>query len=267
MSDAAPAPPVDPIDLVEVFSSFQGEGPWVGASTLFVRLGGCDLRCAWCDSPETWIPGRRARIETTPGGGVFEEVESPIAFDALRAWLERLDAGRHRFVALTGGEPLLQPEAVSALARAARALGSRAYLETHGLCTDAMAAVAADIDVVSMDWKLASDVRRASDPKGAPPRPFHDEHARFLAAARSVLGVYVKVVVTPASLDEELDEVCRRMAEIDRAIPLVLQPVTPFGAVESSPDPATLLRWLARCEARLDDVRIIPQTHKTIGAL
>ena len=41
-------------NLVEVFSSFQGEGPLVGASTLFVRFGECDLRCRWCDSTHTW---------------------------------------------------------------------------------------------------------------------------------------------------------------------------------------------------------------------
>ena len=43
-------------NLVEIFSSVQGEGPDVGASTLFVRLGACDLRCRWCDSPHTWRP-------------------------------------------------------------------------------------------------------------------------------------------------------------------------------------------------------------------
>ncbi|MGE4653124.1 MAG: 7-carboxy-7-deazaguanine synthase QueE, partial [Myxococcota bacterium] len=50
-------------NLVEVFSSIQGEGPHVGASTVFVRFGGCDLRCAWCDSPHTWLPSKRCRLE------------------------------------------------------------------------------------------------------------------------------------------------------------------------------------------------------------
>ena len=43
-------------NLVEIFSSIQGEGPHVGESTLFVRFGACDLRCRWCDSPHTWRP-------------------------------------------------------------------------------------------------------------------------------------------------------------------------------------------------------------------
>ena len=47
-------------NLVEIFSSIQGEGPDLGAATLFVRFGGCDLRCRWCDSPHTWQPSTLA---------------------------------------------------------------------------------------------------------------------------------------------------------------------------------------------------------------
>jgi organic radical activating enzyme len=255
------------IDWVEIFSSFQGEGPHVGASTLFVRLGGCDLRCAWCDTPETWIPGERARVETRRGHGELQDEASPASIDVLASHLERLEAGRHRFVSLTGGEPLLQPEAVLALAERVRALGGRVFLETHGLCTEAMAKVAPAIDVVSMDWKLASDVRRASDPKASEPRPFHAEHARFLRAALAADEVYVKVVVTRASRDEELDLVVRRIAEIDPDITLVLQPVTPFGAVKEPVPAERMLAWQRRAEEHLADVRVIPQTHKQVGVL
>jgi len=254
------------VDLVEVFSSFQGEGPHVGRSTLFVRLAGCDLRCAWCDSPGTWLPGNVARVETSPASGERERVASPVELSHLIPWLERLEAPRHRFVSLTGGEPLLQPAAVGGIARWVRERGGRVLLETHGLHGEAMARVARDIDVVSMDWKLASDVRRASEPKGVPARPFHAEHERFLRAARDAGEVYVKLVVTAASRDEEIDEACRRIASIDRSVALVIQPVTPFATVKEAPDVRRLLGWLRRCEAVLDDVRLIPQTHKVIGA-
>ena len=68
----------DAANLVEIFASAQGEGPWVGAETIFVRLGECDLRCAWCDSPGTWRRARRCRIEEAPGTGRFRDVENPI---------------------------------------------------------------------------------------------------------------------------------------------------------------------------------------------
>ena len=54
-------------NLVEIFSSVQGEGPHVGQSTLFVRFGECDLRCRWCDSPHTWQPAEGVPHRAAPG--------------------------------------------------------------------------------------------------------------------------------------------------------------------------------------------------------
>src|SRR5262245_3084916 len=171
-------------NLVEIFSSFQGEGPYVGCSTLFVRFGVCDLRCRWCDSPHTWHAAKRCRIETRRGAAEFRELENPVALADAVAAAEALELASHRFVSLTGGEPLLQQGAVAALARALRGRGPRIYLETHGVAVAALEAVAEWVDVVSMDWKLASDVRRESDPPRGPALDFHAEHAAFLARAR-----------------------------------------------------------------------------------
>lgn len=253
-------------NVVEVFSSIQGEGPWVGARTLFVRFGACDLRCRWCDSPGTWEPAREAQLETAPGTGTFEAAPNPLPLDALVAACEQLDLAAHRFVSLTGGEPLLQPGPVEALARALGARGPRLYLETHGLAEPALARVIDAIDVVSMDWKLASDVRRAADPRQGEIASFHDAHERFLRTAHAGADVYVKVVVTPASRDEELDAMAARIASVDAAIPLVLQPVTPFGRVRERPSAQRMLGLEARMARTLSDVRVIPQTHPVWSA-
>ena len=254
-------------NLVEVFSSVQGEGPYVGTSTLFVRFGECDLRCGWCDSPHTWRPAVRCRVETRRGSGAFRELANPVALSDAVAAAEALELTAHRFVSLTGGEPLLQPEAAAALARALRGRGPRIYLETHGVATAALEQVVDLVDVVSMDWKLASDVRRASDPARGPAPDFHAEHAAFLARARQSAEVFVKVVVTPASTDAELDLVARAIAGIDPKVPLIVQPVTPRGAVKERPGAARLLEIAARLERVLADVRVIPQTHPIYGAL
>jgi organic radical activating enzyme len=254
-------------NLVEIFSSVQGEGPYVGTSTLFVRFGVCDLRCRWCDSPHTWHAAKRCRVELRRGSGEFRELANPVALADAVAAAESLELSAHRFVSLTGGEPLLQPEACAALARALRGRGPRIYLETHGVATAALAQVAADVDVISMDWKLASDVRRESDPARGAAADFHAEHAAFLALARRHAEVFVKVVVTPASEDAELDAMARAIAAVDREIPLVVQPVTPRGAVKERPSAARLLAVAARLERVLADVRLIPQTHPLIGAL
>jgi organic radical activating enzyme len=253
-------------NLVEIFSSVQGEGPHVGETTLFVRFGECDLRCRWCDSRHTWRRAARCRIELERGTGSSEALPNPVALARALEACEALGVGEHRFASLTGGEPLLQPGAVGILAAALRARGPRVLLETHGALPDALAGVVGEIDVVSMDWKLASDVRRARDPRGSVPADFHAEHERFLRVARAAPEVVVKVVVTPASRDEELDEMARRIARVAPGVLLVVQPVTPSGPVRAAPSAERLLALVARLSRTLEQVRLIPQTHKLLGA-
>ena len=249
---------------MEIFSSIQGEGTHVGETTLFVRLGECDLRCRWCDSPHTWAEAKQCRIEESRGSGRFRSIPNPTALSDVVAAAEALDVAEHRFVSITGGEPLLQPGAVHAIAGALRPRGPRILLETHGLAAEGMERVAEVVDVVSMDWKLASDVRPAARGGAG---PFHEAHERFLRVARRAPEVLVKVVVTPASEDAELDEMAEHIARVDPGLPLIVQPVTPFGPVKQAPSPERLLALVIRLEARLDDVRLIPQTHKGIGLL
>jgi organic radical activating enzyme len=252
-------------NLVEIFSSVQGEGPDVGAATLFVRFGGCDLRCRWCDSPHTWQPAAECRIETARGSGQWRTLPNPLSIGAIVAGAKGLEAEAHRFVSLTGGEPLLQPEAVAAVARALGGLGPAVCLETHGLARAALDGVVEAIDVVSMDWKLASDVRRAGDPPRGAVADFHDAHEAFLEVAKRAPRVVVKLVITPQSRDEEIDQAVTRVARVHPGASLVLQPVTPFGAVKERPEARRMLALVARASRRLADVRVIPQTHPIYG--
>jgi len=254
-----------PASLIEVFASVQGEGPEVGRKTVFVRFGGCDLRCSWCDSPDTWRTSSVCRIEHRGRDGGIVEWANPLTVDQVVAQVELLDPRPSTWVSLTGGEPLLQPEAVAALADRLAAGGRRIYLETHGLHAEALAPVVERIDLVSMDWKLDSDVRWGPGRTPLPGAAFHDAHERFLTVAQRARAVYVKVVLTPSTRDEELDAMLDRIERVAPAVPLVLQPVTPAGGVKEMPSPERLLAWLARAEQRLSDVRLIPQTHPIYG--
>jgi organic radical activating enzyme len=189
-----------------------------------------------------------------------------VPIEDVIAAAESLDLVAHEFASLTGGEPLLQPEAVGEIARALRARGPRILLETHGLATDALEAVIADIDVVSMDWKLDSDVRRASEPRHGAVEPFHSEHEKFAVVARRAPELVIKLVITPASLDAEIDEAVSRIEASAPEATLILQPVTPFGAVRKAPSADRLLALCTRISSRLAKVRVIPQTHKIYGA-
>lgn len=256
--------------LVEVFTSAQGEGPEVGRTTVFVRFGGCDLRCVWCDSPGTWRPVDAYRVETAPGVEVFETFPNPADLDDLVERIERLAPSNRTWISLTGGEPLLQPDSVAGLAGRLAARGRRVYLETHGLHADALARCVDDIELVSMDWKLASDVRPGPGVAWPEGHDFHDAHERFLRVAVGGARAYVKAVVTPSTRDDELDAMVARIERVVRdgfEVPLVLQPVTPTGGIDARPSPGRLLDWLRRAEVRLDDVRLIPQTHPIYGVL
>ena len=77
----------------------------------------------------------------------------------------------------------------------------------------------------------------------------------------------MKLVITPASTDAELEEAWREIAAVDPATPVLLQPGTPFGGVRQRPGAARLLELCAHAERVLADVRVIPQTHPILGAL
>lgn len=250
-------------NLVEIFWSAQGEGPHVGRSTVFVRFGECDLRCRWCDSPGTWRPARTCRIAVPGVGRPDRVVPNPVSQETIAEAIRALDPRPGSFVSLTGGEPLLQPAACAEVAVRARQAGLRVHLETHGLAVEGLSRVVEHVDVVSMDWKLGSDVEPA-DPEA--PRDFEARHRAFLEVAVRAPDLYVKVVVSDRTADEELDPVCRAIREIAPDTPLILQPVTPFGRVRTRPDAARLLALLRRCEATVRDVRLIPQTHPIYGA-
>jgi pyruvate-formate lyase-activating enzyme len=154
---------------------------------------------------------------------------------------------------------------VACAARIAHEFGLRVALETHGLAVEALDEVIDEIDYVSMDWKLESDVRRARADAVSP--PFHQGHAAFLARVQQAgVDASVKVVITRNTTSQELDEVCRGIAATSPKVPLILQPVTPFGQIRERPSAQELLAHLRCCERQLEDVRLIPQTHRVYGA-
>ena len=258
----------DEASLIEIFASSQGEGPEVGRSTVFVRFGGCDLRCRWCDSPSTWRPSTSCRIETEPGREEFTERLNPVSMAEVAQIAVGLAPRSSTWISLTGGEPLLQPEAISNLAARLGKLGRRVYLETHGVHAEALAKCVEHVDLVSMDWKLASDVSWGPGiATGRRRQDFHEAHEAFLRVAQRARSVYVKVVLTPNTQNDEFDEMIERIVSVSPETLLVLQPVTPTGGVKEIPPPEQLLAWLARAEERLTDVRLIPQTHPIYGVL
>jgi len=247
------------VPVLEVFSSFQGEGPRVGERQVFVRLARCDLRCAFCDTPESYPTPKAARVQRDPRVEGDEWPANPMDVEAVLAALARLDSprGLHRAVSLTGGEPLLHPKAVRALGIGARRLGLCVHLETGGHRPGPLANVLDAIDEATPDLKLESAT-------GFPtPWDAHREVFRLLEAAAKALAI--KAVVAATTTIAEVERAAAFASEHAPSAPFVLQPLTAFPGAPPPP-PAALLPLLHAAARRAHpDVRVIPQTHKTMG--
>ena len=100
----------DTLRITEVFYSLQGETRTAGLPTVFVRLTGCPLRCQYCDSAYAFT------------GGTIRPLDDI---------LEQVAGFRPRYVCVTGGEPLAQPNAIPLLKQLCDA-GYEVSLETSG---------------------------------------------------------------------------------------------------------------------------------------
>lgn len=199
----------------EIFHSIQGESTHAGRPCVFVRLTGCNLRCVWCDTAYAFHEG----VSMTVGQVV-----------------ERVAGYGCGLVELTGGEPLLQPEAVD-LMRALLARGHEVLLETGG----------------SLPIRdVPAGVRRIVDVKC----PGSGESDRNLWENLDALrdGDELKFVVLDRA-DYEWAKQTIRARRLDTKAPILLSAVVP------SMDAGALARWI------LEDhlpVRLQLQMHKLL---
>lgn len=246
-------------DVVEVFSSFQGEGLLLGCRQIFVRLQGCNLDCVYCDTPQARQEQPQYRSEQTPGRQDFRHGENPIAAPELARLIAALDRprGQHHSVAITGGEPLLRVGFLRELLPLVRAEELAAYLETNGTLPEALAQVVDELRTVSLDIKL---------PGAVGGRDLFVEAQASLRIARQV-EAFVKVVVTAESSAQEVARAAAITAEVDPRVPFILQPARPCGQGSAAPSSRQLLEWFELARGQLNEVRIVPQMHRQLGLL
>jgi len=99
------------LPLMEMFYTLQGEGFHTGRAAFFIRLGGCDVGCVWCDVKESWNAGTHPVVE-----------ESKIVKEALKH--------PSRFAVITGGEPCMYD--LTTLTGLLKKSGFETALETSG---------------------------------------------------------------------------------------------------------------------------------------
>jgi organic radical activating enzyme len=99
------------LPLMEAFYSIQGEGFHQGKAAYFVRLGGCDVGCVWCDVKESWDVSQFPKVEVGKISDQAAEFDSKIAI-------------------VTGGEPLMYN--LNELTDSLQSKGMQTHIETSG---------------------------------------------------------------------------------------------------------------------------------------
>lgn len=228
-------------EISEIFSSLQGEGPYLGVPQIFIRFGRCNMRCGYCDELEKMKEGAFEiySLEKTLGAvDIFEKQKGP-----------------HHSISLTGGEPLFYAPFLKEFLPELKKKGLTTYLETNGTLPGPLASIIKWCDIIAMDLK---------PPSSAGDRSFFNEHKAFLKTA-STKEVFVKVVVTPSTKLEEIRECVRLVAKAGPKIPFIFQPLSdPFG-INTHALEFIEKEFFTLATQSLKDVRVIPQMHKIWG--
>ena len=199
--------------ICEIFNSIQGEGLTMGAPTVFVRAVGCNLRCSWCDTGYSFEGGTDMTVDE-----VLEEIG-----DCFR-------------VCFTGGEPMLQPDAVELMERLVSE-GIQVILETNG-SVDLSEVPRDPLVMISMDIKCPSS------------------------------GMTDRMMLSNIDLlssKDQLKFVIKDQTDLDFAVGFVRSHSIPCPVIFGPVGGTGRLEWLV--QRVLDehlDVRVLPQLHKII---
>ena len=234
------------VRLFEIFTSVEGEGILYGTKTLFVRLAGCPFTCFYCDTKES-LPldsGQEYSIDEAN-----ELIDSNLQNQTYK-------------VNFTGGDPLIQHQAVAQLAKHIQSKKIPTYLESSCFDIDRFNHVLPFIDIVKIEFKTKdSDF---VDSKHYEKLIGHTMKC-LESSVKSNKTTYVKIVVSSKTQLSEFKELVNDIFNIiskENINGFVIQPT--YGISEPSLD--LLLDLYDIVFPYYIDVKVVPQLHKFIGA-
>ncbi len=221
--------------IKEIFTSIQGEGPYIGYKQLFIRFCGCNLDCTYCDTVD--IPNEDF-IEFTP--------------QELKKYLDDFNLKTIHSISLTGGEPLIWKDF---LIEFLPLLNNKIYLETNSTLKDNLESIIKYVDIISADIKLpsASGVENSF--------ALHDEF--FKVAKKYDKDIFAKIVFDQNILIDEISN-CIKLAQ-KYNFPLILQPKTVGNGIEMEQD--KIFEVYDKFLSGHANTRVIPQVHKFLGVI
>ena len=234
------------VRLFEIFTSVEGEGILFGTKTLFVRLAGCPFTCFYCDTVDA-LPldsGKEYSIE-----------------DACKLIEKELEKNTYK-VNFTGGDPLIQHEAVAEMAEHVQSMKIPTYLESACFDSKKFNQVLPFIDLIKIEFKT-------EDSEFIDSKHYPNYIENVLECLRSSISAkkttYIKIVVSSKTSVESFEKLVTEIFKVapkDGLAGFIIQPV--YGV--SEPSLENLLKLYDLVYPFYDQVRIVPQLQKIMGA-
>ena len=234
------------VRLFEIFTSVEGEGILYGTKTLFVRLAGCPFTCFYCDTKES-LP--------LDSGTEYDLDEACNLIDS------NLKNQTYK-VNFTGGDPLVQYQAVAELAKHVQSKKIPTYLESSCFDSKKFDYILPFIDIVKIEFKT-------KDSEFVDSKDYEKLIANTMDCLKSSVSskkiTYIKIVVSSkTNLNDFSDLVTSIFNSISKnqIEGFVIQPT--YGIAEPSLD--LLLKMYDIVYPFYNEVKVVPQLHKFIGA-
>jgi len=234
------------VRLFEIFTSVEGEGILYGTKTLFVRLAGCPFTCFYCDTKES-LP--------LDSGTEYDLDEACKLIDS------NLKNQTYK-VNFTGGDPLVQYQAVAELAKHVQSKKIPTYLESSCFDSKKFDYILPFIDIVKIEFKT-------KDSEFVDSKHYEKLITNTMDCLKSSVSskkiTYIKIVVSSKTNLNDFSDLVTSIFNLDSIHQIdgfVIQPT--YGIAEPSLD--LLLKMYDIVFPFFNEVKVVPQLHKFIGA-
>ena len=225
--------------IIEIFSSFQGEGLLIGERQIFVRFAGCNLNCNYCDTNDS---------KDTKNGTLMTS-------DSVTSKIKSLITPDCKTISFTGGEPSLYPEFINEVSKN---FNLKIMLETNGTLPDNIMAID-KLDIVSLDIKLKEHFDGDFNSN-----IFLNEIKSLNLLITNSINVYCKVVILPSTNINSFEEVIKNISENISSkinIKIIIQPSSPLGEWKNL---TNRFFEFSEVAGKYFNVLLIPQIHKIL---
>ena len=226
--------------IIEIFSSFQGEGVLIGQRQIFVRFAGCNLNCSYCDTKNSI--SKNDGILMTPAQ-VVSKIESILTPDC-------------HTISFTGGEPSLYPEFINEVSKLTNL---DIMLETNGTLPENIDSID-NLDIVSLDIKLKEQFNGDFEED-----IFLNEIKSLNLLIEKSINVYCKLVILPCLKIESFEEVIKKIDDeiiYKNDLQFIIQPSSPLSDWEGI---SNSLFEFSEVAGKYFKVSTIPQIHKILN--